>query len=380
MHWHRNSQSRLLKALFVLTAFVMIAVIPAAARADDKKDEIKKAPAFSSKGIWLQAGKIKKKKIFADKLTLVYFWDYSTINVIREIKYLNDWYKAYHPYGFEIILVHAPEFEYGHDKDNVEAALNRMNLPYPTYLDNDGTVWQEYGNGSWPTKHLVDSKGRILYSQVGEGNYITAEEAIRKGLQELNPEAALPPSVVHSEQDKFNLWECGEMSTEVYVGYKRAGWWGVEIANLPGAQPDQTLKFEDQGRRLERGFFLKGLWSNREEYFEHAETVPDYEDYMGIIYLGRELYAVMDQMEKGKTSRVYVRRDDEPVPEANRGTDLKVDEKGDTYVEVSQPRLYYIIAGEDKEFHELKLMVKDDKLAVYVFSFSNQCLSDFDHL
>jgi hypothetical protein len=374
----------------ILTLFCLAVLLgasaPGAASAEDKKapksqeEEFKKAPAFPSKGAWLQPGKLKKKKVFADKLTLVYFFDYSTINVIREFEYLRSWYETYHPYGFEIVMVHAPEFQFGYDKENVEAALKRMNLRYPVFLDNEGTLWHAYENGSWPTKHLVDAKGRILYSQVGEGNYVAAEEEIRKGLQALNPQASLPPSVVRTEQDRFNLWECGEMSTEIYVGYKRAGWWGVEIANLAQAQEDQTVRFEDDGRRLERGFFLRGLWTNREEYFEHSEGIEDHSDYMGIIYLGHELYGVMDQPAPGKKSRVYIRRDDEPVPAENWGADMKADESGNTFIEVDEPRLYYLIANEDQEFHELKLLVKDDKLAVYIFSFSNRCLSEFDHL
>jgi len=365
-----------------LAAMLLLAVPAHAEKGDgntSREVSFKKAPLFPKKGVWIQ-GKPRKSKFFEGKLTLVYFWDYTTVNCIRELSYLRDWQQVYEPYGLQVLMVHAPEFEFAQDKKHVADAVKRMKIPYPVYLDNDGTLWELYDNGSWPSKHLVDREGRIVFSQVGEGNYIPLEEEIRSQLQKLNPQASLPLSVVRSDQDRFNLWDCGEMSTEIYVGYKRAGWWGVEIANLPGARPDETVRFQEDGRRLERGFFLKGLWANREEYFEHADQIKDYSDYLGIIYLGHEVYGVFDQKQTGKASRVYIHRDDEPVPKAHRGEDVLEDETGDTYFIVDMPRLYYLIANEDQEFHELKLMPRDKDVNVYIFSFSNQCLTDFDHL
>jgi len=47
------------------------------------------------------------------KVVLIDFWTYSCINCIRTTPYLNDWYEKYNALGFEIIGVHAPEFQFG---------------------------------------------------------------------------------------------------------------------------------------------------------------------------------------------------------------------------------------------------------------------------
>jgi|GEM_PF-1633459 len=344
-----------------------------------KKKEILKAPAFPKKAEWVN-GDSGGNTIFSGKLTLVYFWDYTTINNIRELGQIRQWYEAYKPFGFNVIFVHTPEFPFGYEKKHVEKAIQKLDIPYPVVLDNGGELWEKYGNRSWPTKHLVDSDSKIIHTQAGEGLYVATELAIRENLLALNSDASIPGFVIREDLDRFNIWECGDMSTELYVGFKRAAWWGVEIANRSGVFPNQILSYRDRGKRLERGFFLHGRWGNREHYFEYMDQKKEYEDYLGFIYVGREVYGVLSSVEKEDGVRVYVQRDEAPIPEEKRGEDVQVDEAGKTFIHVQEPRLYYLVREEDDNYHELRLYAKDKGFASYVFSFSNTCLTDFKHL
>ncbi len=376
-----KDQNRIFSAaVFSLLLFSCPAFLLAAPSSKNTSEEaLRTAPAFPAKGEWINApsgGRYSWK----DKVTLVYFWDYTTINCIRELRMLKNWAAAYQEQGLQLVLIHDAEFDFAKKKENVEKAVRRFGLTQPVYLDNDSKLWTAYANRSWPARHLVNSDGKIVETRIGEGENIAFEIRIREELLKMNPSAKLPDPVIKTEKDNFNVWDCGEMSTELYVGYKRASWWGIEIANRTGVLPDQVLRYKDQGRRLERGIFLNGEWGNREEYMEHTQRLDDWTGHLGGIYLGAEVYAVMaKQQDSGRETRIYVRRDDAPVPAETRGVDLNSDETGETFFILDEPRLYYLIAGEDHEFHEIKLMTRDPGVSVYVFAFSNFCLADFDH-
>ncbi|MDP3920287.1 MAG: redoxin domain-containing protein [Candidatus Omnitrophota bacterium] len=361
------------------SAHIFMAAASAAEAESAEFIPITKAPIFPKKGKWLNAKRLGKD-VFKGKLTLLYFWDYTSVNCIRELGDLKRWFDRYHAYGLEVILIHAPEFEFAGNKKHLKRALERMNITFPVFLDNGFEMWEEYAIRSWPTKNLVNREGLIVHTQVGEGKNLEFEKLIRKELEVFRPQAVLPGGVLETESDDFSAWDCGEMSLETYVGYKRASWWGIEVINKPNLLPDETSVFRDRGERMDRGFFLEGTWTNHEDYFEHARTIDDYADYLGFMYRGTEMYAVISMMQKSKETRIYVSRDDEPVPALRRGVDLLVDESGSTYLSLEEPRLYYIIANEDESTHEIKFAVKAKGVAFYVFSFSNRCLSDFDHL
>lgn len=355
------------------------AVTPPAEGSAAKEGQPALAPEMDAGGDWFNRT-LPGDLSYDGKVTLVYFWDYTTINAIRELGHLQRWYELYHPYGFSILMIHTPEFLFAKKHENVEKALRRFKIRYPVYLDNELKMWTAFKTRSWPTKYLVGPGGRILHEQIGEGQYASMEREIRKALRVLNPDAVFDDRPLEEETDPFNTWECGDMSTEIYTGFKRAGWWGVEIANRTKAAPDQTVMFLDRGERLERGFFLSGKWTNREDYFLHARNTEKTRDYLGLIYVAREVYGVLGVEEKETPVRAYIYRNGEPVPPPFRGGDVREDEAGGTYVLVDEPRLYYLIENERPAFQELKVASTEEGLAVYAFYFSNRCLSDFQHL
>ena len=329
-------------------------------------------------GEWLNS-KPLEAEFFKEKLTLVYLWDYTSINSIREMKPLQLWFEQYRPYGFQILWVHAPEFVVSGDDKNVKKVLQRWKIQEPVFLDNQFKLWDALGVKSWPTKFLVNDQEKIIFSQVGEGRYVDMEAKIRAGLLKLDPASVLPEALFSQEVDAYNPDLCGEMSSETYLGYKRASWWGAKIANRQWTPENETLNFKDRGEREEKGFFAEGLWSNREDYLEHARDTHDLMDYIGLLYQGKEVYAVLHASENSDGVRVYMTRDEKPVPVESRGRDVEEDARGETYFTVKEPRLYYLVMNEDDDTHELKLWTSGKGLAVHSFSFSNACLAEFDH-
>ena len=336
------------------------------------------APAFPKAGVWLNSRPLDKT-FFEKKVTLVYFWDYTSLNCLRDLVFLKHWHEAYHANGFQILLIHAPEFPFAREKQNVEKALERYKIHEPVFLDNDFTLWTAYKIYAWPSKVLVDSKGVVRLVQAGEGQYVDTEQKIRKELFRMNPDAKLPEPVVSDEPAEYDSEVCGSMTAETYIGYKRAHWWGGEVANRNWTKPDETTVFKDRGDRVQRGFFLHGLWKNGEDHFEHARQTKELKDYLGLLYYGNQIFAVLQSSNPAPKRRVYITRDDAPVPLEKWGTDVKEDDLG-TYVEIDAPRLYQFIQNEDEEQHEIKLWAKDLGVSINSFSFSNSCLSQIEFL
>ena len=340
------------------------------------EQSLAKAPKWPRDGAWLN-GRSSSGKIYSGKVSLIYFWDYTSINCLREIPLLKRLDETYHPYGFQLIWVHAPEFSFAKQKENIQKAVGRLKITQPVFLDNDFKLWEAFENRSWPTKYLIDEDGRILQSWVGEGRDQEAEYKIRLVLQGMKPQTVLPGFVMRGERELFDPKTCGYMTGETYLGHKRAGWWGGQIANRQWMEPENTMFFKDEGKRVERGFFAQGLWQNREDDFKHARETFGLDDYLGLNYIAHEVYVVAHQTNEKGLSRVYVTRDGEPIPPAYRGLDLREDPEG-TYFLIAEPRLYYLIQNDTQELHELRLWTPSEGVAINSFSFANLCLSDLD--
>ncbi len=99
--------------------------------------------------------------------------------------------KKYGAQGLQVIGVHTPEFEHEKDRRRVARAGERYKLEHPIYLDNDYAFWNALGNHYWPAFYLVDRKGNIRASDVGELHLDTDKgESFEARIRELLAEKA----------------------------------------------------------------------------------------------------------------------------------------------------------------------------------------------
>jgi len=96
------------------------------------------------------------------------------------IPQLRDWHAKFEKAGLTIVGVHSPEFSWEKPYDKVVAATRELGVRYPVVQDNDFAIWRRYGNWAWPAAVIVDKKGVVRYTHVGEGGYREAEDVIRK--------------------------------------------------------------------------------------------------------------------------------------------------------------------------------------------------------
>ena len=97
-------------------------------------------------------------------MVLVDFWTYTCINCIRTFPFLKLWHSSYADDGLVILGVHAPEFEFEKDLDNVVKATRDNGILWPVAMDNDFVTWKNYSNQFWPAKYLIDQDGVVRYT------------------------------------------------------------------------------------------------------------------------------------------------------------------------------------------------------------------------
>jgi len=100
------------------------------------------------------------------------------------IPQLRDWHRKYEKEGLTIVGVHTPEFLWERPYDNVVRATKDLQVAYPVVQDNDFGIWKRFGNQYWPALVVVDRKGVVRSTHIGEGAYEEIEALIRKLLAE----------------------------------------------------------------------------------------------------------------------------------------------------------------------------------------------------
>lgn len=121
---------------------------------------------------------------FGGRVTLVEFWTYGCWNCRNVEPYVKQWYRDYAPRGLAVMAVHTPEFKHEYDVDKVSAYLRQHGITYPVVIDNDFGNWNRYANRYWPALYLIDKRGVLRYTHIGEGGYGETEGMIATLLAE----------------------------------------------------------------------------------------------------------------------------------------------------------------------------------------------------
>ncbi len=136
------------------------------------------APEFSGLDNWINSGEIKSMQELRGKVVLVDFWTYSCFNCVNTFPYVQGWHEKFKDDGLVVLGIHAPEFDFERNSNNVKNAVKKHGLTYPIALDNGFKLWRAYRNRYWPAFYLIDKQGMVRYTHFGEGRYKEMEAAI----------------------------------------------------------------------------------------------------------------------------------------------------------------------------------------------------------
>lgn len=326
--------------------------------------------------VWVQSGPFTLAQL-RGKVVLVDFWEYTCINCIRTFPANLEWYRRYHPYGFEIIGVHVPEFPAATRLANVEAAVRHFGLPYPIVVDNHFLLWKAYDVHGWPTRFLLDAHGFIRYARTGEGADASFEKAIRALLREAHPSVGLPPAWLREAEPDAFAPGCGITTPEMYVG----PWFGRGVlANREGYHLGRSWDYQLPPSVADGRVVLGGRWRTEQEGMVYAGSAQPEggEAQLRLRYHAREVYAVLNLV-RGRSTRLYVQQDGHWLTSTNRGADVQFDSAGRSFLLVSEARMYYLVSNPRFETHTLSLIPASPGLMVNSFTFGNDCQLNFPH-
>ena len=114
------------------------------------------------------------------KVVMVEFWTFGCWNCRNIEPYVKAWHDKYAKHGLVVIAVHSPEFKHEYDVEKVKAYIQEHQIPYAVPIDNEFQNWREYRNRYWPTLYVIDKKGTIQYTKIGEGGYEETEQTIQR--------------------------------------------------------------------------------------------------------------------------------------------------------------------------------------------------------
>ncbi|MGF6597876.1 cytochrome c biogenesis protein CcdA/thiol-disulfide isomerase/thioredoxin [Paraburkholderia sp. GAS448] len=295
------------------------------------------------------------------KVVLVDFWTYSCINCLRTLPYVKAWAQKYKDQGLVVIGVHAPEFAFERNIENVKKATHDLGIDYPVAIDNNYAIWRALNNQYWPAHYFVDARGQIRYHHFGEGDDAQSEKVIQQLLTEAgHPDAAriaagLTNASVEGVQAAADSADL--QSPETYIGYGRA----ENFASPGGETQDQPHTYTAPAQPALNDWGLGGTWKVGAEYATLAAASGR------IVYQfhARDLHLVLGPGSDGKPVRFRVSIDGAPPGDAH-GTDVTADGSGT----VTGQRLYQLVrqTGDVKD-HTFSIEFLDPGVEAYAFTF-----------
>jgi thiol-disulfide isomerase/thioredoxin len=265
------------------------------------------------------------------KVVLIDFWTYTCINWRRTLPYVRAWAEKYKDQGLVVIGVHAPEFPFEKNLNNVRWAVKDMRVDYPVAIDNDYLIWRAFENQYWPALYFIDAQGRVRHHQFGEGAYEQSEMIIQRLLAEAGAGGRGDDLVSVDARGLDAAADWGTLkSPENYLGYERT----ENFASPGGAVLDKSRMYERPAQLRLNEWALSGDWTVKKgnAALNQAGGSITYR------FHARDLHLVMGPAAPGTPVQFRVLIDGQP-PGAAHGVDVEESGVGT----VTEQRLYQLI-------------------------------------
>jgi cytochrome c biogenesis protein CcdA/thiol-disulfide isomerase/thioredoxin len=314
-------------------------------------------PPLSGAVQWLNSPPLTAEGL-RGKVVLVDFWTYSCINCLRTLPYVKAWAQKYKDQGLVVIGVHAPEFAFERNVDNVKKAIHDLGIDYPVAIDNNYAIWRSLNNQYWPAHYFADAQGHIRYHHFGEGDYAESEQVIQQLLAEAGHKDVANNLIdAHAQGVQMAADDADVRSPETYIGFQRA----ENFASAGGVKADKPHAYTAPAKPSLNQWGLAGTWMVDGE---HA-TLDSSPGRIVYRFHARDLHLVLGPGKDGKPVHFRVSVDG-AAPGASHGTDTAEDGSG----VVTEQRLYQLVrqSGEVGD-HTFSIEFMDPGVQAFAFTF-----------
>ncbi|MGY1710896.1 thioredoxin family protein [Geodermatophilus sp. SYSU D00758] len=293
---------------------------------------------------WLNSPPLTAE-VLRGRVVAVDFWTYTCINWLRTAPYLRAWADAYRDVGLVVLGVHTPEFGFERDVGNVRRAVEDLRIRYPVAVDSDYAIWTAFANTYWPALYVVDARGQIRFTHVGEGAYAESEGVIRQLLREAGADGTLPGPAAGEGQGTEGQGIQGQgvqgqgieaaadwadlASAETYLGAERT----ERFASPERPGVGRSLRYTAPTRLPAEHWALAGGWTVQPD----AVLLDEPGGRIACRFTARDLHLVMAPAPTGPVP-FSVLLDGRP-PGVDHGDDVDDDGTGT----ITEPRLHQLV-------------------------------------
>lgn len=320
------------------------------------------APEFPDMDAWINAKPLTVERLKDRRVVLLAFLDTANLNSLRALKVLNRWQEVYATSGVMIIGALTPIYGFQRDPLILRADAKRLGVDFPLIIDNDRRLWKAYANEGWPAFYLIDRKGRVVYSLLGEQRYTELETELRRAAEDLGYDMPTGDLVASDPPSQ----DCGAASPEAPLAGKRRLLDLDDEAQAAGVS--RVLGSSREGELAK-----SGPWRREGDGLRLTETDRDLESFVRVIYRGAQAFAVLGATGAGRV-KYFLKQDDLWLHAGNAGPDVQFDDDGRSYVVVDAPGLYQLTHNPNDTLHSLSVRPARAGGTVYAFSFADRCL------
>ncbi|MGE5313876.1 MAG: redoxin domain-containing protein [Acidobacteriota bacterium] len=290
-------------------------------------------------------------------VVLLFFWDHASAASLRVLRHINRMHEEYGPMGLRIIGVQVADYAVVRDPAKKESIIASYNIRFPIVADDERRIADSYRVDTMPTACLIAPNGDIYDMQVPKGSASRVERSVQYLLRQAGYFGELP--FVEYRDDQYRDYSPGVVTPDFDLGYLRGS-----LGNSEGYSPELPAEYHDPGYHIEGKFYAEGIWTAGRRSFEYAGTDNGY---ILFPYTGYDLAIVSGNERQTDTVRVLM--DERPVDAAIRGSDIFVDDNGNTMVKTNILRSVHLISSEAAASHIIKLLPSRQGTAFYGVSF-----------
>lgn len=284
-----------------------------------------------------------------NKITLIDFWAYSCINSVNSVPFLKYLYEKYSKYGFEIIAVHSPEFNFEKNISNVRKAVDRLEISYPVVMDNYQRLWSIFNNVYLPSYYLYGVEKQLRFTHFGEDYYYMLEDQIIKLIKEKQG---------YFDENKASSDLLNEMGKtplpDIYTGYDRIT--GLSCyEKILYNKPQKYTPLKPLGRNK---ICFDGIWT----FSSDRVSLNSFQGQIELSFCANSVNIIAGAH---KTIRAEVQLDGMPLSNQNKGLD--VGENGNLVIK--DYRLYNILSNCQNNYHTVEISFYGDDADIFSFSF-----------